>query len=110
MFAFAMEGCLWQNRSGDEEVFSLQEKEKRESLTDTDNLLLEVPLGGAQHFDGDGHHDLALGGAVTGYVAREVVHVVDQLGLVRRRRGAADTPAEGDGLAGHLPHEGAEDK
>lgn len=69
-----------------------------------------MALGRTQHLDGDGHHDLALGGAVARYVAREGVHVGDQLRLLRRGRGAADAPAEGDGLAGDLALEGPEDE
>lgn len=55
----------------------------------------------------DGDDDLAPGVAVAGDVAGEGVDVGDELGASVGSGGAADAPAEGDGLAGYLALEGA---
>lgn len=43
-------------------------------------------------------------------MARELLDVGHELGLLRRGRGPAHAPAERDGLAGDLALEGAEDQ
>ena len=92
-------------------------------LAEDDNGIVILELQESEDEEGDqgqhrghgavfmqGDHALRIGCAVAGNVARELMHILHQLGLILGGSSSADTPAKGDLNAGGLALEGSQNQ